>query len=169
MKRIAAVWTSLIMGAALLSGCQSGLLRKATGSVAVEREQVAGQMPTRSPSIIYVTDFALDAEHFQEDQGVRGLLPGRLRERASSRLGAAIPGPLAGTDPVVQARQIVNALTDALVKSLSEKGMPAKALNPAAETMPPGGWMVSGVFTEVDEGNRIKRATIGFGRGATHM
>jgi hypothetical protein len=28
---------------------------------------------------------------------------------------------------------------------------------------------VQGVFTEVDEGNRLKRAGIGFGKGATSM
>lgn len=34
---------------------------------------------------------------------------------------------------------------------------------------PTRGWVINGSFLEVDEGNRLRRAVIGFGSGATDM
>jgi len=47
--------------------------------------------------------------------------------------------------------------------------MPAQRLTASSKALPTEGWLVQGVFTEVDEGNRLKRAVIGFGQGATSM
>jgi hypothetical protein len=32
-----------------------------------------------------------------------------------------------------------------------------------------GGWLVRGVFTEVNKGNQLRRAAIGFGAGETNL
>lgn len=162
-------WICLVIGGLIVSGCQSGSLHKVTGAVALKQERQAGTLPTRAPSIVYVTEFELGAENFQADQRVHGLLPGLLRQRPAFSLGENLPKPLGGGDPATKAREIVKEMSQALVKSLSEKGMPALPMESAAAVLPREGWMVSGVFTEVDEGNRIKRAAIGFGRGATQM
>ena len=37
------------------------------------------------------------------------------------------------------------------------------------EPVPAAGWLVRGVFTEVQEGNRLRRAMIGFGQGQTDI
>ncbi|MGZ4999958.1 MAG: DUF4410 domain-containing protein [Methylomonas sp.] len=169
MKHINLVWFGLLIGTLLLAACQSSTSPRVLGKVDVKGEQLEGQLPRQAPSVIYVEDFALEAEDFQKDEGVRGMLPGRLRERAGSRLGSGISGPLAAGDAASQAREIVTTMSSALVKSFSENGMAARAFNPAIESLPRNGWLVSGVFTEVDEGNRLKRAAIGFGRGATQM
>ncbi len=169
MKYDSFVWIGLLIGTMLLAACQSSTSPRVLGKVEVKGEQVEGQLPRLAPPIIYVTDFALGAEDFQKDEGVRGMLPGRLRERAGSRLGSGISGPLATGDPAAKAREIVTAMSTALVESFTENGMPAQAINPSIQPLPGNGWLVSGVFTEVDEGNRLKRAAIGFGRGATQM
>ncbi|MGZ8097250.1 MAG: DUF4410 domain-containing protein, partial [Methylosarcina sp.] len=51
----------------------------------------------------------------------------------------------------------------------NDKGFIARRLPGSQGALPRKGWLVQGVFTEVDKGNRIKRAVIGFGRGATRM
>ena len=162
-------WIYLVIGGLIISGCQSGNLHQVTGGVVLEQEQQAGTLPVRAPHIIYVTEFGLGAENIQTDQGVRGLLPGLIRRRSGFGLGQALPKPLAEGDPAAKAQEIVADMSEALVKSLTEKGIPAQRMENAAGDLPREGWLVSGVFTEVDEGNRIKRAVIGFGRGATQM
>jgi hypothetical protein len=59
-------------------------------------------------------------------------------------------------------------MSEVLVKHLSEASFPAHRLVPGAE-LPKDWWLIRGVFTEVNEGDRIQRAVIGFGRGATSM
>ncbi len=158
-----------MIGGLIISGCQSETLHQVTGGVVLEQEQQAGKLPVRAPHIIYVTEFELGAENIQADQGVRGLLPGLIRRRSAFSLGQALPKPLADGDPAAKAQEIVTDMSEALVKSLEAKGMPAQRMENAVGVLPREGWMVSGLFTEVDEGNRIKRAVIGFGRGATQM
>ena len=60
-------------------------------------------------------------------------------------------------------------MAESLVEALRAKEMTAQRLRNAAGNLPGEGWLVQGYFTEVDEGNRLKRAAIGFGRGATSM
>ena len=59
-------------------------------------------------------------------------------------------------------------MANSLVQDLREQGFTAQRL--AAESAPPvDGWLLRGVFTQVDEGNRMRRAIIGFGAGQTDM
>jgi hypothetical protein len=141
---------------------------KLTGGVSVGQEQSAGILPAKAPQIIYVSDFALDTEDLHGDQGVRGILPGLIRG-SGPHIGQNIPRPLGEGDPAAKAREIVVEMTDGLVKSLKDKGMAAQRIDMDTHSLPREGWLISGMFTEVDEGNRIKRAVIGFGRGASQM
>lgn len=59
-------------------------------------------------------------------------------------------------------------MSESIVKHLDEAGFPAQRLASDAE-LPKDGWLIGGIFTEVNEGNRVQRAVIGFGRGATSM
>jgi hypothetical protein len=151
----------------LMTGCQTHKASKnMMGVVEVRDEQMPSNWPKARPNIIYVRDFALDVDNFQADQGVGGVLPGRLR----GRLGERMPHPMANTDPEQQVSKIVAEMNKSLISKLKDKGYTAQHLElSGAESLPQSGWLLQGVFTEVDEGNRLKRATIGFGQGATQM
>jgi hypothetical protein len=120
-----------------------------------------GALPPRVPGAIYVADFALDAERYTGAQGLRGALPDRLGQRG--------PGLLARDSPAEKAHRIVETMAESLVRHLADKGLTAQRLRDPAGSLPREGWLVQGVFTEVDEGNRMQRALIGFGKGATSM
>lgn len=139
------------------------------GGVEVKDEQVRSAMPTQGPRTIYVADFVLDTQNFEGDQGVRGMLPGQLQQQSPVQLGQRLPHPFATNDPAAAARGIVLGMNESLVKSLREKGLPAERLPDPAGGLPKDGWLLQGMFTEVAEGNRFKRAIIGFGQGASSM
>jgi hypothetical protein len=82
--------------------------------------------------------------------------------------GGFPPLPGAQKDPGVVARELVNGLSDALVKQLTEAGFPARRLG-ADAPLPGSGWLLRGVFAHVDQGNQLTRAMIGFGAGKTGL
>jgi hypothetical protein len=146
------------------AGCQTATDsygRKLVGGIEVKGDEIKGQLPQRVPRLIYVVDFALDAESYTGDKGVRGVLPGRLGQR--------LPHPLAKDNPSERAHQIVETMAESLVERLTSKGLHAERLRKTEGNLPREGWLVQGIFTEVDEGNRLKRAGIGLGSGATSM
>ena len=59
-------------------------------------------------------------------------------------------------------------MADTLVKDLIKGGFTSARLAPGAP-LPAQGWLVRGVFAEVQEGNRLRRAVIGFGVGKTDL
>ena len=156
------VWMALVAGCQMNRGADS---RNVLGAVEIRDVQIKGLWPAELPRTVYVCDFALDAEHFEGDQGVRGMLPGRRLDQ----LGQRLPHPMANRDPEVRTREIVDSMSLSLIKSLRDKGLIAYQLSCSKAALPHDGWLLQGVFTEVDEGNRLKRAVIGFGRGATSM
>ena len=141
----------LVIAAALSLGCHSA--KKMTGGVNVQQEQRLGQA-TALPETIYIKDFELDGANFQGDQSVLSRLPvgSRLMNRGGQNEPAAI----------------VNNMAEALVDAFNRQNLPAQRLA-ASNNLPPKGWLINGVFTEVDEGNRIQRAVLGFGQGSTQM
>ena len=156
-------WFCLVTFLLGIAACQAGVdsySRKVLGGVEV-KDEVRGPLPQRSPRTIYVSDFALDAEIYRGDEGVRGALPGKLGQR--------LPRRLAKDNPSERARQIVETTAESLVQALRANGMTAQRLRNTTGNLPREGWLVQGYFTEVDEGNRLKRAAIGFGRGGTSM
>lgn len=109
---------------------------------------------------VWVRDFDLDASKVQVDQGsvVNQVRPG-LIERPRKR---------EQHDPEAQAKKLVDTMSSSLVDDLHKAGYKATRLRPG-DPSPPSGVLVHGVFTEVDEGNRIHRALIGFGSGKSTM
>lgn len=160
-------WIGLAGLLAMDAGCR--LRDKAMGHVSLHEDQPKASLPARAPDQVYVADFQLDAQNFQGDQGVRGALPGRLGQLGQSGVGQNLPQPLATHDPAAEAQRIVDDMAEALAQKLTEKGLPARRVTEAGAGLPRTGWLVGGVFTEVDEGNRLKRAVMGFGQGATQM
>jgi hypothetical protein len=109
---------------------------------------------------VYVSDFALDAQDVKVDQGgiVGEVRPGIL-ERPRKRKEH---------DPEAQAEKLVDLMSQSLVKDLQKAGYRSERLATGAARPALGAW-VHGVFTEVDEGNRVHRAIIGFGSGEAKM
>jgi hypothetical protein len=136
--------------AAALTGC---------GGANVARERVTAA-PTTSPTAVYIADFELDASTIREQ---RGLLPPPP---------PPLPGlprlPGAPVEPAVRARQLVDLMANSLVSDLARKGVSARRLR-QGERPPVAGWLVRGVFTEVQAGNQFRRAVIGFGAGQTEL
>jgi hypothetical protein len=117
--------------------------------------------------VIYVTDFELDAHNIQSEPGL--LPPPPPPPPLPGPLGNILPKPPgAPKDPVVRARELVDLMSTSLVEDLTKAGLKARRLS-AGEAPPAEGWLVRGVFTRVDEGNRVRRAVIGFGEGQTEL
>ncbi|HZB91707.1 MAG TPA: DUF4410 domain-containing protein, partial [Stellaceae bacterium] len=109
----------------------------------------------------YVTDFELDAADITAQPGLLDARP----------LGILPSGPLARLrqgDPEAQARHLVDLMANSLVDDLAKAGLTAQRV-PAGTPLPGTGWLVRGAFLQVDQGNRLRRAVIGFGQGATHL
>jgi hypothetical protein len=114
-----------------------------------------GGAPSPSP-VVYVSDFELDAADITPDQS-------RL-SRARRFAGSVSPLHLAQQDPQKKSQEIVTKMADTLVADLQHDGIDARRL-PAGAPLPAQGWLVRGVFLSVDEGNRVRRAVVGFGAG----
>lgn len=110
---------------------------------------------------VHVADFEIDPRMIKSE---RSPLPPPL----PGPLGRALPRPPGvAEDPPVRAAKLVDAMAQAIVVDLRKKGVNARRL-PAGEK-PAQGWLVSGRFTEVDEGDRMQRAVVGFGAGQTAL
>jgi hypothetical protein len=59
-------------------------------------------------------------------------------------------------------------MAKSLVKELRKAGVSATRWPPGSSA-PTQGWLLRGIFTEVDEGNRLRRAMIGLGEGQTDL
>ena len=109
---------------------------------------------------VWVSNFELDAGDVKTDKGgvIGEVRPGIL-ERPSKRCER---------DPECQAKKIVDLMANSIVSDLRKAGYKAERLLPGVEKPAMGAW-VHGVFTEVDEGNRVHRAILGFGSGEAKM
>jgi uncharacterized protein DUF4410 len=153
--------TVFLLSTASYQGDNESHAQKLLGGVEVKDDQINSPLPQKLPGTVYIADFGLDAENYSGDEGVRGALPGKLGQRLPRRFGKE--------NPAARARQIVDTMAESLVQRLNAKGVQAARLRNLEENLPGGGWLIQGVFTEVAEGNRLKRAGIGFAKGATSM
>jgi hypothetical protein len=122
--------------------------------------------PLAPPAVIVVYDFELDAANVHAEPG---LLPQPLAHRPI--IGGVLHGRSAcksGGDPAACAAEIQTLIADSLVEDLRKAGLTAMR-GTAGTQLPQQGWLVRGVFTDVDTGNQLRRAVIGFGQGATQM
>ena len=148
----------LMIGCLLLAGCANVKL-SAVREVATVSEV--------KPRIVYVADFTLDPQSINIETGVLPVPPvtsdkSDESETLFSRL-AGMP-----TERTVRARELVNLMATSLVEELRNLGLNAYRLSANDQTVS-NGWLVSGTFIRIDEGNRIRRALIGFGNGKTEL
>jgi hypothetical protein len=154
-RSLAAACIVLLATAAILSG--------GCASARVSGERQIGATPIEGPSIVYVTDFELDASNVHEEHGI---LPSPLP--APLGLRNALPRLRGSADPTVRARELVELMSNSLVQDLAGKGVQVRRIQAGGEP-PAQGWLVRGVFAEVQEGNQLRRAIIGFGAGHTEL
>jgi hypothetical protein len=147
---------SAVLGVAALSaGFAQSSGNPVTGGAHVGSEQASIGLPSSPARRMYVQDFALDAATTpQQSTGHFGrprLLPA-----------------LTGNDPASKAHELVDEMASSLVIDLNKAGLPAERL-PAGTALPSEGWLLRGLFTEIDSGNAMRQAVIGFGAGASDM
>jgi hypothetical protein len=140
---------------AMLCGC---------GTAKVSAQHEISATPGTKPATIYVADFDLDAASIKSDTGFIPAPP-----KLPGLLGNTLPA-LPGTpkDPRRLARDLVDSMSESLVRDLTNAGLNASRLTRGV-SLPTNGWLVRGVFTEVNQGNQLRRAVIGFGAGKTDL
>jgi hypothetical protein len=148
----------------LAAGCQSSSTSDGTE---VSRQSQAGQSrnaASKGGSIaaerrsVVVQDFLFEVAHLHSDPGLLPPPTGPVR-RTLQHLQA-------GETPAHQAARFSTLLADTIASALAEEEVPVRR-EPAGSILPETGLMVEGGFVEVDEGNRLRRAVVGFGAGAT--
>jgi hypothetical protein len=138
----------------LLGGLTLGLVPLNGGAKIVSQENLA-HLPPGRPAIVYVQDFKVEKESSSDQQSLGG---GRARAMIARVKGAT----------GMQSSKVVDQMSSSLVSDLNRGGVKAVRL-PTGQTLPKSGWLVRGVFTEVDQGSRALRAEVGFGAGSTDL
>ena len=160
------------VGVALFVWVAFGTCLPLHGAVQVKGETVNQLQPVSLPEVIYVADFDLDSTDVKESSGVLGG-GGPMKRGPLNREGGILNRNGGGVlnrqeSPAETARRVVDTLAESLVKEFNDHSLPAARVF-SGQGVAKKGWLVHGQFVEVDKGNRIQRAVIGFGQGATHM
>jgi hypothetical protein len=105
------------------------------------------------PNVVLVYRFAVTGDEVTLNQG--------FFSRVDRQLGSAS----LTQDEQQTARKAGQRLADDLVKGIQGLGLPAQLATVDQTTVPPNAAMVSGAFTDINEGNRTRQLVIGFGVG----
>jgi|WetSurMetagenome_2_1015567.scaffolds.fasta_scaffold00088_26 hypothetical protein len=152
------IFLTTMLGILMLAGC--AIAQDITGRAKVTDENTSAELPTTKPAMIYVRDFDLEAAGIKQEK--RRLMSGSRGDGLRHRLRGG------SGDSDESAQKLVDMMSETLVADIKKRGIPARRLY-ADEKAPKNGWLVRGIFTEVDEGNRLRRSVIGFGSGATKI
>ena len=108
------------------------------------------------PQLIIVHDFGVSASAVALDTAI------------GSRLLEAVKGNPEAEEQMKIGQEVAKVVTENLVKEISKLGIPAVE---AAKATPVAGPSLSieGQFVTVDQGNRLRRAVVGFGAGASEV
>jgi hypothetical protein len=153
---------SLFLGA----GCQSTSTSNSTaapsgGSGAIASAPAATNATlVAKPRPVVVRDFAFDVSQLHTDPG---LAPGG-QGPAKRILGNLRPEET----PAQKATRFAGLLSETIASELAALKIPATR-ELAGAPLPAEGLVVGGQFVEVDEGNRLKRAVVGFGAGSSEV
>lgn len=137
---------SVLAMAFMLAAC-------AKTTVTARRSSVGDEVLSK-PNRIIVYSFAATPEDIPEDAAVRGLYKKR-----------SVPQT---PDEIRLGRQLGDKIAEELVQEILKLDMPAER----SQAGPPAGngdLIIKGEFVSIDEGHRLKRMLIGFGKGATEL
>jgi Domain of unknown function (DUF4410) len=132
----------LSCAAALLVSC-------ATAKVSNEKKSTVA---ITAPDVVYVGAFDLTDTPVQSDPGTLTGRPRLLQIRQQ--------------DPNEDLKKLSDLLAADIIDDLNRANIPAQAL-PSGASQPTHGWIVTGQFLNLDEGNRAQRSVIGFGVGTS--
>lgn len=138
----------------MVVGCQLTSNSKTTEVVA----PTADTSLVDNPMPVVVCDFHFDVAHLKTDEGMTS-----GREGPARRLVANVRP---GETPAEKAARLSGLFSKAIAEELATLKIPAMVQSKDSP-WPATGLLVRGEFLEVDEGNRLRRAVIGFGAGAT--
>jgi hypothetical protein len=133
----------------LLCGVVLAVALGACSTAKVESDSEVSDQVKHRPAVVYVADFDLQQEAVTSE-GLLSHLPLHDRKAQSD------------------ARPLVGVMADAIVSELGKKGVEAHRFATGAP-LPRQGWLVRGAFLQIDEGDRLKRAIVGFGAGHVDM
>jgi hypothetical protein len=126
----------------VLVGCAGGSAKQVSSR---------GDEPVPRPPVFLIYDFAVDPEDVMVD--TTGLTSG---DEAST------------AERLSEGKEWANALSESLVKQFVEEGITARRATGSTH-IPLNAIAVKGQFVSIDEGDEIKRTTIGFGAGSEEV
>lgn len=160
------LWTAaIVLGAMLIgTGCQSSSTGRpaAASSGGGSGPQVAGSPAGVAPKArpVVVHDFAYDAAQVKSDPGPLPGLQGPAQLILQPRRSEE--------PPQEKAARLARLLSETIAEELTARKIPTTR-QPRGMPLPADGLVVDGEFLQVDEGNRLRRAMVGFGAGASEV
>lgn len=137
-----------------------GLLMSGCRTAKVTSEAQLGKAEPETPSVVYVADFGLVPGEIEDDRGILSDVPVISRPAREFLYGQE--------PPTERARELVELMSTSLVKDIEAKGFTAARYSPE-DPLPTTGWLVRGMYTKIEEGNKLRRTLIGFGAGETEV
>jgi hypothetical protein len=113
--------------------------------------------PVVRPSQVLVYDFAVSVADVSENQGFFAGVYHNLRNDTTEN-----------EREVAIAREVQNRMSEELVARIRDLGLPAQRAA-RGSGLPSGAVAVTGLFLNVDEGNRLQRTVLGFGTGQSKV
>jgi hypothetical protein len=139
----------------LNAGCQSTSTGNSTAASSASKPTLVA-----NPRPVVVRDFAFDVAQLHADQGLLSGRDGPVKR---------IMGELRPQEtPAQKAARLSGLLSETIANELAAQKIPATR-ETATAPLPANGLVVAGEFLEVDEGNRLRRAIVGFGAGASEV
>ena len=113
--------------------------------------------PVLRPGRVFVYDFAITAADVSENQGFfASLYNNALSDTTENERESAI------------AQAVQSRMSEDLVAGIRDLGLPAQRVT-RGTPLPPDAIAVTGLFLNVDEGNRLQRTVLGFGAGQSKV
>src|SRR5262245_59330408 len=113
--------------------------------------------PVLRPGRVIVYEFSVTAAEVTENQGFfMGLYNSALSDTTENERERAI------------GRDVRDRMSEELVAGIRDLGLPAQRVT-RGTPLPPDAIAVTGLFLNVDEGNRLQRSVIGFGAGGSQV
>jgi hypothetical protein len=116
----------------------------------------AAAAPVTGPNTVYISDFDFKLGPAQQSERAAVPKPAPLADRVG------YGRPRIPRTPEQRARDLVDLMSRSLLDDLHQAGIPARRLPPGAP-LPSSGWLVRGVFLQLDADGQLHRTVVGFG------